>query len=74
MAMSFSFTAPPDVKNDPVALPIGNPPTTPLATVSKSHFSQVTTNIQHLAKQMPSLAHSALYLSSLRLKGGRFPS
>jgi hypothetical protein len=66
---SFSFIAPPSVvRNDPVVLPTCNPPTTLLAT--KSYFSQVTTNIQHLAKQMSSLAHSAL--SSLRQKRRSF--
>jgi hypothetical protein len=70
---SLSFIAPPpDVRNDPAALPTCNPPTTPLATLSSnSYFSQVTTNIQHLAKHMSSLAHSAL--SSLRQKRRSFP-
>jgi hypothetical protein len=67
---SFSFIALPDVKNGPVALPTGNPPTTPLATLSKSDFCQVTTDIQHLAKQMSYLAHPAL--SSLRQKRRSF--
>lgn len=63
---SFSSTAPPDVRNDPVETP-----TTHLATLSsKSYFSQVTTDIQHLAKYMSSLAHSAL--SSLRKKRRSF--
>lgn len=68
---SFSFTAPPDIRNDPVALPTCNRPTSPLATLSSnSYLSQVATNIQHLAKHISSLAHSAL--SSLRQKRRSF--
>ena len=68
---SFSFIAPRDVGNDPVLLPSCNLPTTALATtLSKSYFSQVTTNIQHFAKRMSSLAHSTL--SSLRQKRRSF--
>lgn len=64
---SFSSIAPPNVRNDPVALPTCNPPTTPLATtLSNSYFSQLTANILHLARHTSSLAHSAL--SSLRQK------
>ena len=55
-----SFISPPDVMNDPVPSPTCNPPTTPLATLSDSYFSQITSNIQHLANHMSSLAHSAL--------------
>lgn len=64
--------APPDIRNDPVALPTScNHSTTPLAAVSpKSYSSQITMNIQHLAKHMTSLAHSAL--CSLRQKKGSF--
>ena len=58
------------LRNDPVALPTGNLPITSLATHSKSYFSHVTTNIQHLAKHISSLAHSAL--SSLHQKKGSF--
>jgi hypothetical protein len=66
--VSSSYKALPDVRNDDtVALPTCNPPTTPLAT---THFSQVITNIQHLAKHMSSLAHSAL--SSLHQKSRSF--
>ena len=59
----FSSIAPPDVRNDPVASsPAGNPP-----TLYSSHF---TTKIQHLAKHISSLAHSAL--SSLYRRQGPF--
>ena len=53
---SFSFI-PLGARDDTIALPTGKPPTTPVATLSASHFSQASTN---LAKQMSSLAHSAL--------------
>ncbi len=64
---SFSLMPPLDVRNDTVTLPTSNTPTTPLATLSKSYFSQVTTNMQLLPKRMSSLAYSAL--TSLRQKG-----
>jgi hypothetical protein len=70
---SLSFMAPPDVgprvRNDPIALFASNLPTT-FATLSKSYFSHVITNIQHLAKHISSQAHSAL--SSVRQKKGSF--
>ena len=66
----FSFIAPPDVRNDPVALPTHNVSTIPLATLSKSYFSQDFTNIQHLAYHISSLAYSSL--SSLRQKWRSF--
>jgi hypothetical protein len=64
---SFSLMPTLDVRNDTITLPTSNTPTIPLATLSKSYFSQVTTNLQLLSKRMSSLAHSAL--TSLRQKG-----
>ena len=66
----FSIRALPDVSDDTVALPTCNPPTIPLTTLSKSYLSQASANIQHLAKHVSSMAHSAL--SSLRQKGRSF--
>ena len=63
---SLSFKPPLDVSDDTITLPICQPTTTSVVALSTSYFSQFSINIQLLAKQMSSLAHSAL--TSLRQK------
>jgi hypothetical protein len=55
-----------DVSDDTISLPTDKTPTTPIPALSTSYFSRLSTNIHQLAKQISSLAHSAL--TSLRQK------
>ena len=57
---SLSSNRPQDVSGDTITLPICKPTATSVVALSTSYFSQLSINIQLLAKQMSSLAHSAL--------------
>ena len=57
---SSSYRAALDLGNDTIALPADKSPVMRATAVSASYFSQLSTNIQLLAKQLSYLAHSAV--------------